>query len=99
MGRLLPIDRVVLLLAVPVWVLCFSLSVKSTFSGTALALIQVESPAIPNDYPTVIGELAFYYGPPTELRPGDRLQRLGQRDLRGVSAIADLDAVSRQPHG
>ncbi len=94
MRRLRRLDRLLLLIGVPLWALCFGLSAKSILGQTAFTGIYVSAHA--RDYPTV----RFFFVEPraqieaSGLRVGDRLLRLGEIDLRGMGSVAFAGVVA-----
>jgi hypothetical protein len=90
--RLRPIDRVLLPTLTLLWVVCFALGVRTQIRGGPLAPsleLSVESDA---SYPVLTGAYAQIVHPtdplaPAGLRPGDRLLRVGDADLRGVGTF------------
>ncbi|MBW2448744.1 MAG: hypothetical protein JRG83_22910, partial [Deltaproteobacteria bacterium] len=91
MSRLAPLDKALVLILVPIWVVCFSLGVKSQIDGGGFAALGLSIEA-PDAYPVLTG--GFQRAPhasdplgPAGLRAGDRLIRLGEIDLRGVGTL------------
>ena len=90
MSRLTPLDKALVLILVPLWLICFSLGVKSQIENRGTAFIGL-SLAGAGSYPTLSGE----FGQRSQskalaeagLRPGDLLVRVGESDLRGVGNV------------
>ncbi|MCZ6465230.1 MAG: hypothetical protein O7A09_12925, partial [Proteobacteria bacterium] len=93
MSRLSPLDKALVLILVPLWVVCFGLGVRNqllggpvAFTGLGLSVEDAES------YPALTGEFARIFQPSDPLaeaglRAGDRLVRVGDADLRGVGTL------------
>jgi class 3 adenylate cyclase len=74
---------------VPLWALCFVLELRAVLSPVGFPPVFVDPWSHGDEYPRVHGFLAQGTGPAVlELRAGDRLVRMGGRDLRGVSSPA-----------
>ncbi len=91
MSRLTPLDRVLVLILVPLWAVFFGLSVKTQVDGGGYAWLGL-SLEDANSYPTLTGEFSSVVHPSDPLaeaglRSGDRLIRLGGADLRRVSTL------------
>ncbi len=84
MRRLPLVDKILLATLVPLWVVCFGLSVQTVLRGDHIAHLTVLAPESADDYPTVAG-LRPYAASEPDLRAGDRLLRVGDVDLRGTS--------------
>jgi class 3 adenylate cyclase len=102
MSRLAPLDRALVLILVPLWVVCFGLAVQAQLRGGGLAVVSL-SLEDADSYPVLTGEYAEYFyesDPLAEagLRAGDRLVRAGEVDLRGVGMLG-LQARVRQAAG
>ena len=86
--RLAPLDKALVLVLVPLWVVCFALGVRSQIRGGGAATFEV-SIEDAESYPTFKGDRMA--GPKrlaaTGLRAGDRLIQLGDADLRGVGGL------------
>jgi class 3 adenylate cyclase len=102
LSRLAPLDRALVLILVPIWIVCFGLSVKTQVDGTrgvhlGLSLADADS------YPVLTGRTTPYYtSNPLDaagLRAGDRLIRMGVEDLRGVGSLGlwGRSAEARDP--
>ena len=79
-------DKLLLAALLPIWAVCFGLSVRSAVSGVGFPPVVVSAPLGAEEYPAVSGfslELASESG----LRVGDRLLRMGTADLRGVGFL------------
>ena len=91
MSRLTPLDRALVLILVPLWVVCFALGVRTQVRGATIAFVGL-SIQDAESYPTLtgyIGESVHSSDLLAEsgLRAGDRLIRLGDADLLGVGTI------------
>jgi class 3 adenylate cyclase len=86
--RLQPLDAVLLVVLVPLWLGCFALHVNEVARGRlAWVPVFVSPPEDTDGYPTV---RAFWPGTGAEasgLVIGDRLIRVGEADLRGAGPI------------
>ena len=87
MRRLAPIDKALLLTVVPLWVIAFALSLSTAARQVHFSHAMVSASASAADYPIVVGFRPYLASEP-ELRVGDKLLRLGDRELRGISAFA-----------
>lgn len=89
MTRLAPLDKALVLILVPLWVVCFGFAVKLQLEGGGVALIGFSTGA--ERYPMLTGEFASFYplNPLEEagLRAGDLLVSLGGTDLHGANAL------------
>ncbi len=88
MSRLAPFDKALVWILVPLWIVCFALSVRTQLRGGGVAIVAV-SIEDSESYPTLSGERRGY---PNQfaaagLKTGDRLIQLGDADLRGVGAL------------
>ncbi len=102
MSRLTPLDRVLVLILVPIWVACFALSIRSQVRGDGRPAIGVSAPADTESYPTATGRVYPLARPSFEasgLRRGDRLIRMGGVDLRGVGPFRFAVLSSEQAAG
>ncbi|MCZ6784464.1 MAG: hypothetical protein O7G30_14270, partial [Proteobacteria bacterium] len=90
MSRLAPLDRVLVLILVPLWVVCFGLAVRTQIRGGGLPFVGL-SVENSESYPVLTGEFSANYpsDPLAEagLRAGDRLVRVGEADLLGVGTL------------
>ena len=91
MSRLAPLDRALLLILVPLWIVCFGLGVRTQVRGGATAAVEL-SVEDADHYPTLTGYFSRFFHPSDPLaeaglRAGDRLVRLGDADLRGVGTL------------
>jgi len=90
MSRLGALDKALVLILVPLWVVCFALGVKTQIDDIWSVGIGL-SRASADSYPVLTG--GFDPAHPTDpleaagLRVGDRLIRVGGADLRGVGSI------------
>jgi class 3 adenylate cyclase len=89
-SRLAPLDKALVLILVPLWVVCFALSVKTQIQDMRTIGIGL-SVASADGYPVLDGGFdAASLTNPLEaagLRAGDQLLRVGDADLRGVGSI------------
>jgi hypothetical protein len=88
LSRLAPLDKALLLILVPLWVVCFALGVRTQVRGGGVAIMGL-SVEDAESYPALTGEfdIAVHRSNPLAeagLRVGDRLVRLGDADLLGV---------------
>ncbi|MDJ0869086.1 MAG: hypothetical protein QNK03_23460, partial [Myxococcota bacterium] len=90
LSRLAPLDKALLLILVPLWLVCFGLAVRSQVEGGGFIVLGV-SLADSASYPMLTGHYyRLHSSNPLELaglRAGDRLMRLGDADLRGVGGF------------
>ncbi len=95
LSRLAPLDKALVLILVPLWVVCFAVSVRTQLRGGGVATFAV-SVEDAESYPTLKGDTML--GPKrlaaTGLRAGDRLIQLGDADLRGVGSMASREITS-----
>ncbi len=87
LSRLTWLDRLLLLTLVPLWGVCFGLSLKSALLNTPFSPIYVSAAQDARGYPRVAGFERWLGGGESGLRVGDRLIEMGRADLRGVGAI------------
>lgn len=80
---------------VPLWVVCFALSLRSTLLEIGVSPIYVRSPAHSAGYPTV----SFVWLPSLDLEVGDRLLRLGETDLKGIGTVRFMGVFGRETRG
>jgi class 3 adenylate cyclase len=99
LSRLAPLDRALVLILVPLWVVCFALGVRNQVRGGPLAVsglgLTVEDA---ESYPTLTGEFfrAVHPSDPlveAGLRAGDRVVQVGGADLRGVGSMLGFSAL------
>ena len=102
LSHLAPLDKALVLILVPLWVVWFGLGVRTQVLGlgTAAVGLVVEDA---DHYPVLSGQYAalLHSSDPLAsagLRSGDRLIRLGETDLRGVGTLAFL-ALSAEEGG
>ncbi len=91
MSRLSPLDKALVLILVPLWVICFGLGVRTQVRGGAFAQVAL-SVEDADRYPALTGEFSPTVHPSDPLaeaglRSGDRLIRLGEADLLGVGTL------------
>ncbi len=93
MRRLAPLDRAWVGILVPLWVVCFTLGVRTQLAGGGYAFVGL-SVADADRYPVLNGDFSTEYpSNPLEqagLRAGDLLIRVGDADLRGVGTLGFL---------
>ena len=102
LGRL---DRTLLLVLVPLWVLSFSLHVREVVrSQLVWPWVWVERAADPGAGPTLVGVWPQFVRLAPGLEPGDRILRVGERSAAGfgpvgfaAAALASADAGRRVP--
>jgi hypothetical protein len=92
LSRLAPLDKALVLILVPLWLICFSLGVRSVVRGGAHHAGLGLSVEDADSYPVLTGDfnpVAHPSDPLTQagLLPGDRLVRMGDADLRGVGTL------------
>ncbi len=88
MSRLAPLDKALVLILVPLWIVCFGLSIRTLIAGhgPVLVALSVEGD---DHYPVLTGRFSrvIHSSDPlldSGLQAGDRLIRIGEADLRGV---------------
>ncbi|MDH3458236.1 MAG: PDZ domain-containing protein, partial [Gemmatimonadota bacterium] len=91
MSRLAPLDKALVLILVPLWVVCFSLGVRTQLRGGAVAMVGL-SVEDADSYPALTGVYGRNIHPSDPLvqaglRAGDRLVQMGNADLRGVGTL------------
>ena len=105
--RLAPLDRALVLVLVPLWVVCFGLAVRTQMWGGPLPPFLELRAESAESYPVLTGAYAQNVHPSDPLaaaglRPGDRLLRVGDLDLRGVGTAGfgprALDEAGRALH-
>jgi len=89
---------VTLAVLVPLWALCFALSILSLLDENATPGVFIERPPAPDAVPEVLG-VAPPVASSTALRAGDRLLRVGNADLRGVGPLELRAIVAREAAG
>ncbi len=97
MRRLGTLDKVLLAGFVPLWLVCFGLSVKSAIRDVGVPPVHVSFPEDAAHYPKITGSWAE----PTEEGPrvGDLLLRVGGADLRGVGPVRFTGTAGREMAG
>lgn len=85
--RVRRLDRVLLLVGVPIWLVCFGLSVRSVLKPAGALPLRVTLWQAPDAYPEVVRLADFVPVSPSGARVGDLLIRLGETDLRGASGV------------
>jgi class 3 adenylate cyclase len=91
LSRLAPLDKVLVLILVPLWAICFGLGVRAQVRGGGVAFVGL-SVEDAESYPALTGEfdVTVHSSDPLAeagLRVGDRLVRLGDADLLGVGTV------------
>ena len=90
MKRLTTLDKWLVLILVPLWIVCFALAVRTQIEGRGLVHVGL-SVEDAESYPALTGEYnPIHSSDPLEkagLRAGDRLVRMGGADLRGVGSF------------
>jgi class 3 adenylate cyclase len=81
------LDRILLLVWLPIWAFAFFESARHLDEPIGLCPVEVASAAGADDFPTVTGQRRWVQRPAPELRPGDRLLRVGEVDVRGASSL------------
>lgn len=94
--NLKPIDRVLLAVLLPLWVVCFSLSVRSAVRDAFFPFFLSADAATPSEYPRVIAVARLGTGGASTLAVGDTLLRVGGADLRGASTVDVRYHLGRQ---
>ena len=94
MSRLAPLDRALVLILVPIWVVCFALAVRTQVRGATGAFVGL-SVEDADRYPALTGEFSHVFHPSDPLaqaglRAGDRLVRLGDAGLLAVGTLGFL---------
>jgi class 3 adenylate cyclase len=90
--RLGTLDRALLALFVPLWLVCFALHVKQWRAGE-LAWVPVTVAPASDEYPAVSGFWPNSDAAVGALRLGDRVERVGAHELRGAGRLDFLAAV------
>ncbi|MCZ6782917.1 MAG: hypothetical protein O7G30_06370, partial [Proteobacteria bacterium] len=101
MRRLAPLDKALVLILVPLWVVCFTLSVRTQVRGGGWLLGVGLSVEDSESYPALSGQfsrLVYSSDPLAEagLRAGDRLIRLGDADLLGLGTVGFIALSAEQ---
>ena len=91
MSRLTPFDKALVWILVPLWAVCFTLSLRAQVRGEAYAVLGL-SVEDADSYPVLSGQFSHLIHPSDPLaeaglQAGDRLIRLGDTDLRGVGTL------------
>ena len=74
-------------IALPIWLLCWTLSARCVWRGTPYPPIAIAPAARPDAYPVVSGFYPWLPGKASGLRVGDGLVRVGGADLRGRGPV------------
>jgi class 3 adenylate cyclase len=87
--RLAPLDRALVPILTLLWVVCFALAVRTQLRGGPMPPLLELSVERAGTYPLITGAYGQMVHPSDPLaaaglRPGDRLIRVGDSDLRGV---------------
>lgn len=103
MSRLAPLDRALVLILVPIWIVCFAIGVRTQLRGGGTAALEVTVEAA-DRHPTLTGYFSPFFhsiDPLAEagLRPGDQLIRVGDADLRGVGTFGLYARVIEESSG
>ena len=96
MRRLNAFDRALLLVLLPVWLLSWLLALSSAVRDTAYSPFFVAASEEPGGHPTIAGIVPGLGGEDAALQPGDRLVRIGSRDLGGAGPIRVYVTVAEQ---
>ena len=86
MSHLPRLERLLLTFWVAVWLLCFTLALKSAIQGLVVPHLYVVAADGPQGYPALAGHLGWS----SDLAPlhlGDRLIRIDEIDLRGMGPL------------
>ena len=91
MSRLAPLDKALVLILVPLWIVCLTLTVRTQVRGGGKVLLGV-SVEDSGSYPVLTGQFSrvFHASDPLAeagLRAADRLIKLGGADLLGANSI------------
>jgi class 3 adenylate cyclase len=103
-SRLSPLDRVLIIVLVPLWLVCFGLALRTQLQDQGVAPVELRV-ADADSYPVLTGsfltELYLETNPleTAGLRAGDRLVRAGSADLRGVGSIGFNARALRHAEG
>jgi len=87
LARLYPIDRVLLVVGGPLWILLFSLVVQSYLDNTGYPPLGIAVDSPDGVYPTLEVVTPFSDFADSQLQVGDRLIRLGPWDLAGMDSL------------
>ena len=103
MKRLTPLDRALVLILVPLWVVCFALGVRTQLRGGGFVGVGL-SVEDADHYPALTGEYSGFAHQSDPLaaaglRAGDILIRVGEADLRGVSTTIGFGFRSAEEAG
>ena len=104
MSRLSLLDRVLVAVLVPVWLVSFGLAVRIQLEGQGVAPVELRI-ADADSYPVLTGRFLtelYLETDPLEaagLRAGDRLVRAGSADLRGVGTVGFNARALRHAEG
>jgi len=99
LSRLAPLDKALVLILVPLWIVIFGFAVGLQVQGrgTALLGLSVEDS---QSYPVLTGQVSAQYSwDPLDragLQPGDLLLRAGNADLRGVGTLGFFILVPQE---
>jgi class 3 adenylate cyclase len=90
MGSLRARDRLLLLVLLPIWLVCFALFVGERWSGRPTRPTLLVTSGAAGGYPEVVRYRPGLARPTDALRAGDRLLRIGSRAAAGLSAVGVL---------
>ncbi|MEE8476145.1 MAG: adenylate/guanylate cyclase domain-containing protein [Myxococcota bacterium] len=92
MSRLAPLDKILVPILVALWVVVFGLGVRTLVMGGPSFFILELSVGDTGSYPVLTGDFFGPWAPyeQADLRPGDRLIRVGDADLRAVGTVGFL---------
>ncbi len=92
------VDKLLVAVFVPIWGLCFALSVQSAYEQRGSPTLTISTPPDASSYPVLEG-FPSHAAATSSLQIGDRLLQLNRTDLRGIGPIgfATLAAQVRGP--
>ena len=86
--RLHTLDRLLVLVLVPVWLACFALSIRAMLRPAGDTSLRVTAWPSADVYPEVVTLAPFVPVEEAGVRPGDRLVRMAGEDMRGVGGLS-----------
>jgi class 3 adenylate cyclase len=103
LSRLAPLDKALILILVPIWIVCFALALRTQVQGFGLGGVELRVED-GESYPALTGEYFTYIYqadplPAAGLRAGDVLVSVGGTDLRGVGSIGFYARVAQHVGG